>query len=59
MTIFEFVGQFVFQNDVFKTPRKLFRTWNQSIPCEWIWKFPDISYFIDLRQARGTKKNQN
>jgi hypothetical protein len=36
--------------------RSFFRAWDQSIPCERTWKFPDISYFRDLRQTRGAKK---
>jgi hypothetical protein len=41
MSIFEFFGQFFFQNDVFKVPRRHCRAWDQSIPLERTWKFPD------------------
>jgi hypothetical protein len=44
MTIFEFVGQFIFQVDNWAC--------DQS---ERTWKFPVISYFKDLRQTRGAK----
>jgi hypothetical protein len=40
---------------MFLNPRSLFRAWNQSTPWERTWKFPDISYFKDLRQNRGAK----
>jgi hypothetical protein len=54
MTIFEFVGQIFFQNDVFK----LQEDFSEHGIREWIWKFPVISYFTDFRQTRGAKKNQ-
>jgi hypothetical protein len=56
MAVFEIIGQFFFQNDVFKTPKSLFRAWDQSIHWERTWKLPDISYFTDLRQTSTDKK---
>jgi hypothetical protein len=49
MTIFELFGQIFFQNNIFKLLRRLFRARDQSNPWERYWKFPDISYFPDLR----------
>jgi hypothetical protein len=38
ITVFEFFGQFFFQNDVIK-PRSLVGAWDQSIPIERLGSF--------------------
>jgi hypothetical protein len=38
-----------------KSPKTLFRAWDQSISWERTWKFPGISYFTDMRRTRDAK----
>jgi hypothetical protein len=54
MTIFEFIGHFFFQNDVLKLQEDLSEI--KVFLEKRTWKFPDISYFTDLRQTRSAKK---
>jgi hypothetical protein len=49
MTVFEFIGQFFFQNDVFKL-QGVFSELEIRVFLE---KFPDIAYFTDFRPTRG------
>jgi hypothetical protein len=55
-TIFEFCGQFFFQNEVFKLqkdfPELVLRLFLEKRICE----VPGIFYFTHLRQTRGAKK---
>jgi hypothetical protein len=51
MTIFELIGQFYFQNDVFKL-QEVFSELEIRTDLE----VSEISYFTDLRQTRGAKK---
>jgi hypothetical protein len=46
----------IFLSKWYFTTKRLFRALDQSNPWERYWKFPDISYFTDLKQTRGAKK---
>jgi hypothetical protein len=55
MPVFEFVGQYFFQNNVFKL-QEVFSELEIRVFLENGWKFPGISHFTDLRQTTGAKK---
>jgi hypothetical protein len=51
MTIFEFIGQFFFQNYVFKLQEDFLQ-----LKIRRTWQFPDITYFTDLIHTKDAKK---
>jgi hypothetical protein len=56
MTVFEFIGHFFIQNDVFKL-QETFSEYEIRVLLEHgLVSCPDISYFLDLRQFGDAKK---
>jgi hypothetical protein len=56
MTVFEFIGHFFIQNDVFKL-QEAFSEYEISVLLEHgLVSCPEISYFLDLRQTSDAKK---
>jgi hypothetical protein len=56
MTIFEFVGQYFFQNGVFKLQEDFSEHGIRVFFENGLGSIQEVSYFTDLRQARGAKK---
>jgi hypothetical protein len=55
MAIFEFVGQFYFQNDVFKLQEDFLEHKIREFHENGLGNFQAFFYFTDSRQTRGAK----
>jgi hypothetical protein len=58
MTVFEFIQQFFFQNDIYQLQEVFSEHGIRVFLVKETWKLTDISYLTDLRQTRCAKTFQ-